>query len=372
MPPCNQTATINTSMINNTIADRDVTKHRMMALICAIMIAAPCNSVAVAQAQPVRSLAEPVIEGPWLRPNKERPAEPRWGFTDGLQVGIHPLGGPRGLLRVYAPYLDHPRDRLINFIAVEPIVAGQETRGLSELERSHLDDAHGKRFWSADSPADRSSQQSNAPARGVIETVDGVEQLTVYILVERFENGAHVYLQLRFRADRPHEVGIATFRHEDSAPLDYCIVTATMGNFARLRQLHLAEQIVTPAELWPDYNGDHFTPHATFPLDRLRRTDAGDAIVAATTDEADPTAAKYHPATNRHWKYAGKRAVQSWRASDPAEQLAALVNGRRVYWASQAPIPGGMSFENFELKEPFKQGREFVFDIEPAPLSAGY
>lgn len=361
-------------MINNSITARFYPprsiEHLTTTLLCAIAIAVPSSSVAVSQAQPVRSLAEPVIEGLWLRPNQQHPAEPRWGFADGLQVGLHPLGGPRGLLRIYAPYLDHPRDRLINFIAIEPIVAGQETRGLSELERSELDNAHGKRFWSADSPDDNSPQQSNEPARGVIETVNGVEHLTVYVLIERFKSGAHVYLQLRFRADRPHEVGIATFAHADSATLDYCIATATMGNFARLRLLHLAKQVVTPAELWPDYNGDHFTPHASFPLGQLRRTDAGDAIVDATTDESDPTAAKYHPATNRHWRYAGKRAVQSWRASDPAEQLEALVNGRRVYWASQAPIPGGVSFENFELKEPFKQGREFVFAVEPAPLSA--
>ena len=334
-----------------------------MTLLCAIAIAVP-SSAAVAQAQTVRSLAQPVIAGQWLRPNHQHPAEPRWGFADGLQVGIHPLGGPRGLLRVYAPYLGHPRNRVINFIAVEPIVAGHEVRGLSELERSHLDGAHGKRFWSADSLEDNSPQQSDQPIRGVIETIDGVEQLAVYILVERFESGAHVYLQLRFRANRPHEVRIATFRHADSAPLDYCIVTATMGNFARLRQLHLAEQIVTPGQLWPDYNGDHFTPHARFPLNQLRQTDADEVVVEATTDEADPIAAEYHPATNRHWKYDGKKAVQSWRASDPAEQLEALVNGRYVYWASRAPIPGGISFENFELKEPFKQGREFIFAVD--------
>lgn len=356
-------------MINNTIFDRcsscRLIERLTTALICAVVVDASCSRDVIAHAQTVRSLAEPVTEGLWIRPDKQRPAEPRWGFADGLQVGIHPLGGPRGLLRIYAPYLDHPRDRLINFIAVEPIVAGEDTRGLSELEHSKLDDAHGKRFWSADSLEDNSPQQSDQPARGVIETIDGVEQLAVYILVERFESGAHVYLQLRFRADRPHEVGIATFAHKDSAPLDYCIITATMGNFARLRQLHLAKRIVTPAKLWPDYKGDHFTPHARFPLDQLRRTDAGEVVVEATTDEADPIATEYHPATNRHWKYDGKKAVQSWRASAPAEQLEALANGRYVYWASRAPIPGGVSFENFELKEPFQQGREFIFAVDP-------
>lgn len=355
-------------MVDNSIAARfrlpRSIEHLTTTLVCVGAVVASC-SAALAQAQPAVVTTEPAVEGRWLRPNQQPPAEPRWGFADGLQVGIHPLGGPRGLLRIYAPYLNHPRDRLINFIAVEPIVAGEETRGLSELESSKLDDAHGKRFWSADSPDDSSPQQSNEPSRGVIQTIDGVEHLIVYILVERFENGAHVYLQLRFRADLPHEVGIATFAHADSAPLDYCIVTATMGNFARLRQLHLAKQIVTPGQLWRDYNGDHFTPHARFPLNQLRRTDAGEVVVEATTDEADPISAEYHPTTNRHWKYDGKKAVQSWRAAAPAEQLEALVNGRYVYWASRAPIPGGVSFENFELKEPFKQGREFIFAVDP-------
>jgi hypothetical protein len=310
-------------------------------------------------------LAPPVVAEGWLRPSESAPAEPRWGFVDGLQVGIHPPGGPRGLLRVYAPYLDHPRQRLINFIAVEPIVAGQSNRGLSELESSRLDGVRGKRFWSANSPDDATPRPADRPARGVIETVDGVEQLRVYILVERFASGAHVYLRLRFRADRPHEVGIATFRHGDSAPLDYAIVTATMGNFARLRRLHVADRIMTPQELWPDFAGDDFTPHARIPLEELARNEAGDVVVSATTDEADPVAAEYAPGVNQHWKYYGKKAVQSWRVANPDPRLDALVNARRVYWASRHLIPGGVSFENFELTEPFRQGREFFFAVVP-------
>ena len=42
-----------------------------------------------------------------------------------------------------------------------------------------------------------------------------------------------------------------------------------------------------------------------------------------------------------------------------------LVSGRYCYWASEAPIPGGISYENFELLEPFRQGATFVFGIEP-------
>jgi hypothetical protein len=57
----------------------------------------------------------------WLRPVVGSGArEPRWGHPAGLQIGLHPLGGPRGLIRVFAPYLDHPRDRLVD-LRVEPL-----------------------------------------------------------------------------------------------------------------------------------------------------------------------------------------------------------------------------------------------------------
>jgi hypothetical protein len=59
--------------------------------------------------------------------------------------------------------------------------------------------------------------------------------------------------------------------------------------------------------------------------------------------------------------------MQIWRASGPTPELEARVNGRTSYWASSSPIPGGTSYENFELVEPFMQGREFFFRVEPLP-----
>lgn len=307
----------------------------------------------------------PDVDGRWLRPSPHAPAEPRWGHPAGLQVGLHPLGGPRGLLRIYAPYLDHPRDRLVNFVAVEPIPAGTTQRGFSELEPSSLDDAPGKRFWSTDGLDDPQPRPADRPARGVVETVDGVEYLRFFVQVERFDNGASVVVRVSFRADEPHEVGLAAYRRPDSAALDYCVLTATMGNFARLRQLHLAQRIVTPAQLWPDFSGSDFASHARFALSELARDDDGAAVVSATPDEADPWHATYAPDTHEHWKYVGKRARQTWRAHAPDPRLEMLVNGRFAYWASTSPIPGGTSYENFELLEPFTQGREFVLRIDP-------
>ena len=282
-----------------------------------------------------------------------------------MQVGLHPLGGPRGLLRIYTPYLGHDRDRLLNFIAVEPIPSGQTERGYSELEHSALDGVQGKRFWSADDLTDLAPRSPESPASGVIETVDGVETLTVFVVCEPFDNGARVAVRVRFRADRPHEIAVAGFALPGSAPLDFCVLTATMGNYARLRRLQLADRVATPAELWPDFDGVHFAEHAVFGLDLLDRNAAGEVEVSATTDEVAPESAVYDDDVAEHWKYTGLRAVQTWIAADPSPGLQALVNARRAYWASTAAIPGGAAYENVELKEPFRQGREFRFRVDP-------
>lgn len=309
-------------------------------------------------------LTEPQQNGPWIRPATQYPAEPRWGLADGLQVGIAPLRGPRGLLRIYAPYLDHSRDRVINYIAIEPIPKGAEQRGFSELEPSSLDRKRGKRFWSAADVDATEIGSADIPYPGDLTTVDGVERLSLAIVSERFDNGADVAVKVTFRADRPHELGIAAYRRRDSVPLSACVLTATMGNFARLRRLDLADRTVTPAELWPGFSGTGFATRARFGLSELNRTADGHAVIDARPDEHDHQAATYSDDTNEHWKYFGRRAVQTWRAPDPDPELIACVNGRFTYWASESPIPGGVSYENFELIEPFRQGREFFFAVD--------
>lgn len=275
------------------------------------------------------------------------------------------MPGPRGLLRVYAPYLAHPPGRMINFIAVEPIIVGHERRGYSELEPSGLDGVRGKRFWSVDNLDDLSPRPPDHAASGVISRKEDVETLEVFILVERFNSGAHPYLRLCFQSDRPYEVGISSFAQSDSKPMRSCVLTATMGNYARLRRLHLAERVVLSTELWPRYDGDGFAPVRRFPLDQLTRTPEGHAYVEATTDESAPVKADYAPFTFRGWKYEGRRAVQYWRCEAAHENLYVRVNGRTKYWASRSPIPGGVSFENFEMVAPFHSGQQFWFGVKP-------
>jgi len=278
-----------------------------------------------------------------------------------MQVGIPPIPGPRGLLRIFTPYLDPPRDRLVNFIAIEPIVRGQTERGYSELEPSTLDpEQNGKRLWSSDQPGDAAGDI----ARGVIEQIDGVECLTVWICVERFDSGAEVRVRVRFRTDRPHEVEVAGFAEERSAPLSHLVLTATMGNWARLRTLELADRTVSPGELWPGFTGTAFAKHARFGLSELRRE--GDAaVVSAIGDESDPWSAAYSEDTATHWHFLGRLGRQSWIVDDPHPDLEVLVNGRWSYWASASPIPAGPAFENFEVVEPFRQGAALRFRVDP-------
>jgi hypothetical protein len=330
-------------------------------LAALLLFLLPCSTLAASW----EDLAKPEPHGRWVQPVEGKPALAVWGHAEGLRVGLPPLPGPRGLLRIYTPYLGQDETSVFNFIAVEPIPKGHTERGFSELEMSDLDGVQGKRLWSADTPQGATPSLEGWPARGVIETTNGLETLTVYVFVEPFQNGAKVYLRLRFRSDRPYEAGVSTFLQEESVELEHCIVTATMGNYARLRNLYLSDGVQSSLALWPNHRGDGFTPHARFSIERLIRTAAGDALFIAAPNEPEPEKAKYDPGTAFWWFYRGKIATQYWRRAQPSPDLAGWVNGRSTYWASQHSIPGGVAFENFELVEPFIQGAEYRFGVTP-------
>ncbi len=311
-----------------------------------------------------KRMAPPVVEGYFVRPAEQPVAQPIWGHAKGLQVGLYPMPGPRGLLRLYAPYLGYPMGRVINYIAIEPITTARPGRAFSELEPSELDGgAPGKRFWPTDEASDDTPRlPEERPARGAVGCDGGVDVLRVYVHVERCGNGARPYVQLTFRADRPEEVGIALFAHRDSAPMTHCIATATMGNFARLRLLHLADgKTVNSLACWSDLKDDSFGQHKEFALQHLHRLSDGAALVAATTNEARPQ--DVVEAAPPNWRCYGKTATQYWRCDQPDAALRVLVNGRFTYYSKQHPIPGGVAFENFEMVAPYKDGQEFWFGV---------
>jgi hypothetical protein len=302
----------------------------------------------------------------WIRAGINA-ARPLWGLKDGMQVGIWPTsieggagdGGPRGLLRIGYPIRDAGRAQgLVNFIAVEPIVGGR--RGFSELERAARDGKPGRIFWSG--AANHTWEGMNA---GRLGKAGNAEKLTVTIYMEKFDNGAQPVLELMIRSDRPEEVRLTTRAAPDSAPMDYCILTATMGNYERLRRLWLRDRIVEAKQIWPGFSGDEFTRDAFFALDLLPRTPEGDVLVCATTDEKDPGSIPADPQAP-WWRWRGSFPVtQYWRKPKGTwkPDLRLRVNGRRLYWACHVPIPGGIAYENFELMERFYEGQTFVFGV---------
>lgn len=321
--------------------------------------------------------------------------QPVWGLRGGLLFSIHPgeakkatgqavqrgvpsndiaaistmnAQAPRGLIRLFSPVLDGGKYDLINFIAIEPVVGGR--RDLSELQASRLDRVPGKRIWASGDvqpPKPEELGKLTKPMRGV-------QKLEVVLRVERFDNGAHVYLVVTQRSDAPDEIELGIHSEPDSAPIQYCVLTATMGNKARTRLLWLSGEVISSLRLYPNYCGSDFAPERTFTLARLFRGEGGSAIVAVTTDERNPATVFPFPGT-RHWYYGGAKVTQYWRKPKGTfrDDLSAAVNARFTYWRSKQPLPGGIAFENFEMREPFSEGQAFVFGItRRTPAELGF
>ncbi len=277
---------------------------------------------------------------------------PHWTVRGGLTLSLHPKEirakddgkGPRGLIRLGLPLrANESFAGLLNFVAVEPVTCDGR-RGFSELETSPSDGKQGLRFW------------FDAPRRG-----QGILRLTMRM--EKFVNGAHPFVVAELRTARPHEVRFEVYAEPDSAPMQRCILTATMGNYQRLRRLHLKNRIVTTEQALPEDPGDGFTPHAIFPLKDLVRDRSG-ATVEASGDERDPRLLSQTLPHGLFWAYEGENFTQYWRQPEPVDaDLAAVVNARKTYWMSQIPIPGGKAFENFELNAAFHPGQVFIYGV---------
>jgi hypothetical protein len=222
-------------------------------------------------------------------------------------------------------------------------------------------------MWTSDEfPVDPIPSQT--PARGKIIDIDGTRALSFFIVVEPFVNGARPVVQVILRHDRRREVTFRVFAMEGSPPMQACVLTATMGNYARLRRLHLRDTTVQAGKIWPDFKskepwGPGFAPAKFWSMQDLPVRD-GMVEVRATSNEANPSEASYAPSTPDWWQYRGLPSVQYWKSA-AADDVQVRVNGRYVYWGSDKPIPGGVAFENFELHAPFKPGQEFIFGVEP-------
>jgi hypothetical protein len=316
--------------------------------------------------------AEPVTEGRWLRPATTRPAEPVWGVKGGVAVGLWPTSGPRGLIRVYAPYLGQRRPRMITFISIEPVARG--VRAQSEMDAGPGDRKPGIAFWTGETREQVAVRQpAESPARGTVTRSGAAEVLTFWLATEPFRNGARPLLEVILCSDRPYEVGFRLHAGRGSERMDSCVLSATMGNYARLRRLWLRGEVVEAGKLWPEFRPDKlgFAPWRAWGRERLLQQ-GGELVAAATGDEADPARAAYSPDVSPNWRYTGRSATQYWRTADVPGAVV-RVNGRTTYWGNGGKIPGGVAYENFEMEAPFAEGQEFWFGVTPErPAALGF
>ena len=321
----------------------------------------------------------------WIQPDNER-SSPVWGIHNGIVVSIWPAavekggpgsdGGPRGLLRIGYEYMG--KVFLINYIAIEPVVNGDME--FSEVSPSQVDGKWGKFLWASDSVA-TGSFTPYAGTRGIITHPDKLhpetEQLSLYIFMEKFLDGAHPYLKLTIRSDKPGELGIQIFNHEKSAIMERCALTATMGNYSRLRLLYLKDKVIDSRKLYAGYNDIDFIEMEPYLYSQMLKNKNGDPIVIAESSESFDELASWpqQPAYLEKWGWRYRpfyKLTQYWRvdSGDYDKSLQVRVNGRAKYWGAESPdkkryidVPGGPAFENFELRENYRPGQKFYFGL---------
>jgi|GEM_PF-203169 len=308
------------------------------------------------------------------------PADANAPLIFGVRGGIHlalppaaldarPEGGPRGLVRVGLE-IDGSL-HLVNYIAIEPVVDGQ--RGLSELERSS--DGRPGKLLTVRRPLDAPAPNERAaPCAWIIESTPQGKSVRFVIDCEPFANGAHAFVEVALFEKEPLAVRFRTFTAPDSAVMRELVLTATMGNQSRCRDLWLADGVVNSRELYAGYRGDGFVERDNYELGRLQRSHGGSVVVAISPDEIDPR--ETLPFANGAWRCTVPWLAQYWRLprSFVVPGLRCRVNGRSAYWAGKTPIPCGASFENFELIAPFRNGGEswFGFTMDDPRRAFGF
>jgi hypothetical protein len=324
----------------------------------------------------------------WIRPENIK-SPPVWGIRGGIVVGLWPAslegnipsseGGPRGLLRI--GYELNGVVYLVNYIAVEPLVDGDME--FSEVRPSVVDGNLGKLFWAASDTSGGFSPYANT--QGIITHPDAshpeVEELSLYVLMEKFADGANPYLKLTIRSDKPGELGLQLFNHKNSAVMERCALTATMGNYSRLRLLYLKGKVIDSRQLFGGYDDIDFDEKEPYPVAEMLRDKSGDPVVIAESNESFNKLASWPQSppylAKWHWRYRPfYKLTQYWRvdAAGYDSSLVVRVNGRTKYWGGESAdkssyiaVPGGPAFENFELRENYHSGQKFYFGLSLKP-----
>ena len=327
----------------------------------------------------------PTSKTEWIRPvNDKDPSV--WGIHDGIVFGLWPYSietgtdemgkDPRGLIRV--GYELNGNVYLINFIAIEPVVNGKME--FSEISPSKVDGQWGKLMWAVDSESSGKYYPS-AITPGILTHPDpkhpNVEKLSVYVYMEQFLNGAYPYFKISISNDKPDEIGFEIFNQKSSAPMERCALTATMGNYSRLRLLYLKDEVIDSRKLYKGFDGIDFVEKKGYPAKQMLTDKNGDYIVLAASNESFAELSAWPQDTDyiTHWNWRYRpffKVAQYWRKekSGNDSSLHVRVNGRAKYWSGGSKntnnyidIPGGPAFENFELRENYYSGQKFYFGI---------
>jgi hypothetical protein len=250
----------------------------------------------------------------------------------------------------------------------------------SEVSPSQVDGKWGKFLWAADRP-DNSSFTPYANTRGVITHPDpknqAIEELTIFICMEKFLDGAHPYLKLSIRSYKPGELGLQIFNQPNSAAMQRCALTATMGNYSRLRLLYLKDKVIDSRKLFGGYDDIDFIEKEPYPAGQMLQNKRGDLVVCTESNEAFNELASWpqQPAYLQKWGWRYRpfyKLTQYWRVDSGSydKSLQVRVNGRAKYWGAENPdknaytnVPGGPAFENFELRENYRSGQKFYFGL---------
>ena len=285
---------------------------------------------------------------------------------NGIFVALHPAGldgrpkgGPRGLIRV--GYEENGRRYLINFIAVKPIVAS--TPGYSELETGG-DGRPGKRFWVGDGLRDGGVGETGN-VLGSVERTPAGTVLSLVVHVEPYANGARPVVEISLFKNAPERIRLRTFSGPRGAPMERCILSATMGNQSRCRWLWLkAGCDLRPGPL-QRFCGHGFCGKGSVRIGRSPQDERGDVVAAITPDESSRARSGLCRGAVGTTRGSGWPSSGSSGGANTTGRSNATSTGGRVYWAGNVPIPGGLAYENFDFQEDFRPGQEIWFGYTP-------
>jgi hypothetical protein len=310
----------------------------------------------------------------WILPRNDGHM-PLWGIKGGIVVGIHPgrlswsddNGGPRGLFRL--GYENAGALRFVNFMAVNPVTrsGGNLRPNGSEMMKSPSDGKAGIKFYPypADylNHPDRYDKRPSADLAAEVLFRNGRQILTWGIKTEKFPNGTVCFFVMSIDEKKPTEVRIVSYVLKGKSNVESLILSATFGNITRLRKAYMKKETIHTEDLFPKDYGRGFSPVELFGPHEIPKDRRGDLVFAVGPDEKRPWETAPYPHPTKLLQYY-RKPQGSWTGD-----IRALLNARTKFWNSFKKIPGGNSYENIGIVEPFKNGQAFSYGFYKGTVS---